>query len=38
MIEKRMIIKEFKVVVTDVIQEAHDTATFVLLTGNDVLA
>ena len=30
-------IKELEVMVADVIQEAHDTATIVLFTGNDVL-
>ncbi len=38
MIKKRMIIKELKVIVADVIREAHDSATLILFTGNDSLA
>ena len=38
MIEKRIKIKELEVIVADVIPEAHDTATLILFTGNDILA
>ncbi len=38
MIEKRIKNKELEVIVADVIQEAHDTATLILFTGNDSLA
>ena len=37
MIEKRIKIKELDVIVADVIREAHDTATLILFTGNDIL-
>ena len=37
MIEKRIKIKELEVIVADAIQEAHDTATLILFTGNDIL-
>ncbi len=38
MIGKRVKIKELEVIVADVIQEAHNTATLILFTGNDILA
>ena len=37
MTKKRIKIKELEVIVADVIQEAHDTATLILFTGNDIL-
>lgn len=38
MIEKRVKIKELEVIVADVIREAHNTATLILFTGNNILA
>lgn len=38
MIKKRVKIKELEVIVADVIREAHNTATLILFTGNDILA
>jgi len=37
MSDKREKIKELEVMVADVIHEAHDTATLILFTGNDIL-